>query len=178
MVRKKGATDLVMQNSHFSVLLELSWMRKMHDFPIRKHTNIHMYVYMCVCVCICIPFSRGSSQIGARTQISCIAGRFFTIWTTRIAHIYTYIHTHTHTHTHICNFISPLFLGSFYWFPSRKNSKNSWLTLIFPPLLLPRIKFEMQFYFNTNQSISKFILHLIYVVHSSWNISLCQSPQI
>ena len=52
MVRKKGATDLVMQNSHFSVLLELSWMRKMHDFPIRKHTNIHMYVYMCVCVCV------------------------------------------------------------------------------------------------------------------------------
>ena len=30
-----------------------------------------------------IPFSRGSSQPKGRTQVSCIAGGFFTIWTTR-----------------------------------------------------------------------------------------------
>ena len=29
-----------------------------------------------------IPFARGSSQPGARTWVSCIAGRFFTIWAT------------------------------------------------------------------------------------------------
>ena len=31
------------------------------------------------------PFSRGSSQPRDRTQVSCIAGRFFTIWATREA---------------------------------------------------------------------------------------------
>ncbi|MDK6445863.1 hypothetical protein QP104_08090, partial [Alloscardovia omnicolens] len=35
---------------------------------------------------IAIPFSRGSSQSRDRTQVSCIAGGFFTIWATREAH--------------------------------------------------------------------------------------------
>ena len=34
---------------------------------------------------IAIPFSRGSSQPRDQTQVSCITGRFFTIWTTREA---------------------------------------------------------------------------------------------
>ena len=34
---------------------------------------------------IAIPFSRGSSQSRDRTQVSCIAGRFFIIWATREA---------------------------------------------------------------------------------------------
>ena len=34
---------------------------------------------------VAIPFSRGSSQPRDRTQVSRIAGRFFTIWTTREA---------------------------------------------------------------------------------------------
>ena len=33
---------------------------------------------------IAIPFSRGSSQPRNQTQVSCIAGRFFTIWATRV----------------------------------------------------------------------------------------------
>ena len=32
---------------------------------------------------VAIPFFRGSSQSRDRTQVSCIAGRFFTIWATR-----------------------------------------------------------------------------------------------
>ena len=35
---------------------------------------------------IVIPLSRGSSQPRDRTQVSCIAGRLFTIWATREAH--------------------------------------------------------------------------------------------
>ena len=31
-------------------------------------------------------FSRGSSQLSDRIQVSCIAGRFFTNWATREAH--------------------------------------------------------------------------------------------
>ena len=33
-----------------------------------------------------IPFSRGSSRPRDQTQVSCIAGRFFTNWDTREAH--------------------------------------------------------------------------------------------
>ena len=32
---------------------------------------------------VAMPFSRESSQPRDRTQVSCIAGRFFTIWATR-----------------------------------------------------------------------------------------------
>ena len=34
---------------------------------------------------IAIPFSKGSSQPRDQTQVSCIAGRFFTIWATKEA---------------------------------------------------------------------------------------------
>ena len=32
---------------------------------------------------VAVSFSRGSSQPRGRTQVSCLAGKFFTIWTTR-----------------------------------------------------------------------------------------------
>ena len=35
---------------------------------------------------VAIPFSRGSSQSRDGTWVSCIAGRFFTVWATREAH--------------------------------------------------------------------------------------------
>ena len=44
-------------------------------------------------------FSRGSSQPRDRTQVSRVAGGFFTVWTTREAH--TYIHTYIHTVTYL-----------------------------------------------------------------------------
>ena len=34
---------------------------------------------------VAIPFSKGSSRFRDQTQVSCIAGRFFTVWTTREA---------------------------------------------------------------------------------------------
>ena len=37
----------------------------------------------------CISFSRGSSPPRNQTWVSCIAGRFFTNWGTRNAHLYT-----------------------------------------------------------------------------------------
>ena len=36
---------------------------------------------------VAISFSRGSSQPRNRTWVSCITGRFFTVWATREAHI-------------------------------------------------------------------------------------------
>ena len=35
---------------------------------------------------VAIPFSRGSSWLRDRTWVSCITGRFFTIWVTRVTH--------------------------------------------------------------------------------------------
>ena len=40
---------------------------------------------------VAIPFSRGSSQPRDQTQVSCIAGRFFTIWATREALFMAYL---------------------------------------------------------------------------------------
>jgi len=37
---------------------------------------------------VAFPFSRGSSQLRGRTQVSCIAGGFFTSWATREAQEY------------------------------------------------------------------------------------------
>ena len=36
---------------------------------------------------VAIPFPKGSSQPRDQTSVSCIAGRFFTVWVTREAHI-------------------------------------------------------------------------------------------
>ena len=36
---------------------------------------------------VAIPFSKGSSKPRSRTWVSCIAGKFFTIWATREAHM-------------------------------------------------------------------------------------------
>ena len=41
---------------------------------------------------VAIPFSRESSWPRARTRVSCITGRVFTIWATREAHKYVYIY--------------------------------------------------------------------------------------
>ena len=50
---------------------------------------------------VAMPSSRGSSWPRDRTQVSHIAGGFFTIWATgkSIGGGNIYIHTHTHTHT-------------------------------------------------------------------------------
>ena len=39
---------------------------------------------------VAIPFSRGSFWPRDQTQVSCIAGTFFTIWATREAHLHLY----------------------------------------------------------------------------------------
>ena len=50
---------------------------------------------------VAIPFSRGSSQPRDRTQVSCIAGRFSTIWNTREAH-WIYCHLCQRLVDHMC----------------------------------------------------------------------------
>ena len=43
-------------------------------------TSVHGILLARILAWVSIPFSRGSSQPGNRTQVSCIAGGFFTIW--------------------------------------------------------------------------------------------------
>ena len=48
-------------------------------------SRIHGSLQTRILECIAIPFSRGSSQPRDRTQVSCIACRFFTVWVIREA---------------------------------------------------------------------------------------------
>ena len=50
-------------------------------------SSVHGILQAGILEWVAIPFSRGSSQPRNQTQVSHIAGRFFTIWATREAHI-------------------------------------------------------------------------------------------
>ena len=54
-------------------------------------SSVHGILQASVLEWVAVPFSKGSSQPRDRTQVSCIAGRFFTIWTTKEAHLGTRI---------------------------------------------------------------------------------------
>ena len=49
-------------------------------------SSVHGIFQVRILEWVAIPFSRGSSQPKDQTWVSCIAGRFFTIWTTREIH--------------------------------------------------------------------------------------------
>ena len=46
-------------------------------------SSVHGILHTRILEWVAIPFSRGSSQPGDRTRVSCIAGRFFTVWATK-----------------------------------------------------------------------------------------------
>ena len=48
-------------------------------------SSVHRILQARILEWAAIPFSRGSSWPRSRTQVSCLAGRFFTIWATREA---------------------------------------------------------------------------------------------
>ena len=54
-------------------------------------SSIHGILQARIVEWVAIPFSKGSSRPRNLTQVSCIAGRFFTVWATREAiYVYTY----------------------------------------------------------------------------------------
>ena len=55
---------------------------------------------------------QGSSQPRDQTQVSCITGRFFTVWATREAHVYT---TYTVCIWYCYSMLSPLLFLGFPW---------------------------------------------------------------
>ena len=54
------------------------------------HYTVHGILQARILEWVAFPISRGSSQTRDRTQISCIAGRFFTSWAIREAHGYQF----------------------------------------------------------------------------------------
>ena len=48
-----------------------------------KDYTVHGILQARILELVAFPFSRGSSQPRDQTQVSCIAGRFFTSWATR-----------------------------------------------------------------------------------------------
>ena len=48
-------------------------------------SSVHGILQARILEWVAIPFSRGSFQPRDRTQVSCIAGRFFTVWSNREA---------------------------------------------------------------------------------------------
>ena len=55
-------------------------------------SSVHGVFQARVLECFAISFSGGSSYPRDRTQVSCIAGRFYTIWATREAHSQMSVH--------------------------------------------------------------------------------------
>ena len=51
-------------------------------------SSVHGFFQARILEWVAIPFSRESSQPRDQTWVSCIAGRFFTIWATREAHLW------------------------------------------------------------------------------------------
>ena len=49
------------------------------------YTYTYMKVFIAQSSPTAIPFFRGSSRLRAQTRVSCIAGRFFTVWASREA---------------------------------------------------------------------------------------------
>ena len=56
---------------------------------------VHGILQARILVWVAIPVSRGSFQPRDQTWVSCIAGRFFTVWVTReYMHVYAYVLSH------------------------------------------------------------------------------------
>ena len=54
-------------------------------WKLLSHVHVHGILQATTLEWVAYPFSRGSSQFRDQTQVSCIAGRFFTSWATREA---------------------------------------------------------------------------------------------
>ena len=76
----------------FSVMPNSLWSHG-HSLP---DSSVHGILQTRIWEWVAMPFSRGSSQPRDWTQVSWIAGRFFTIWATReTVYIKTYIFLHS-----------------------------------------------------------------------------------
>ena len=89
--RQKGVELVLPQSPVFAFICVKNWKSHSHVqlFAVPwtvsnpPNSSVHRILQARILQCIAIPFSRGSSQPRDRTQVSCIAGRFFTNWATK-----------------------------------------------------------------------------------------------
>ena len=84
--RTSGYSLCFISVSLWSAKWEAAWKWKL--FSCARLCNpmdyiVHEIFQARILECVAFPFSRGSSQPRDRTQVSCIAGGFFTSWATR-----------------------------------------------------------------------------------------------
>ena len=64
-----------------------TWVKVVQSCPTlcnpMDHTTVHGILQAKILEWVAFPFSRGSSQLRDRTQVSHIVGRHFTVWATR-----------------------------------------------------------------------------------------------
>ena len=68
------------------LLVCCEFSRSVVSNSVMMNSAVHEILQARILERIVMPFSRGSSQPRDRTQVSCIAGGFFTIWATREAY--------------------------------------------------------------------------------------------
>ena len=73
---------------------------------------------------VAIPFSRGSSRPRDWTWVSCIAGKFFTVWVTREAHHLSREYEYTHLCTNVARKYNFKFLFMEEGFPRQRDHKS------------------------------------------------------
>ena len=77
--------NLLLPSHHHPSWSEVKWKSFCHVRLFVTPWTLHGILQARILEWVAFPFSRGSSQPLDRTQVSCIAGRFFTNWATREA---------------------------------------------------------------------------------------------
>ena len=101
-------------------------------------SSVHGILQARILELVAISFSRGSSWSRNQTQVSCIAGRFFTIWAKGKSWIHTYIHIcmciilykiNHDKHTILCIYIyiyihTHIYIDKYIYFLTKKAMKT------------------------------------------------------
>ena len=90
-------------------LLSRAWLCNSMDYSL-PGSSVHGILQARKLEWVAVPFSRGSSQPRSQTEVSCIAGSFFTSWVTREALAILNSAAVNHTEVHV-SFSIMVFLG-------------------------------------------------------------------
>ena len=82
-VRHDWMTSLYRTGNYIQYLAKVKVTQSCPTLGKPMNYTVHGILQARILEWIAFPFSRGSSQPRDRTQVSCIAGGFFTIWATR-----------------------------------------------------------------------------------------------
>ena len=122
---------------HFNIIHVWKSLSRVRLFATPRDYTVHGSLQARKLEWVAIPFSGGSSQPRDQTQVSPIAGGFFTSWTTREALITTHVALIVFLHGSACAVLHPdscpwnttTFLTSIGRRPHYEKAKMCWLLL-------------------------------------------------